>query len=481
MKTGPTLIHRETQGLEPLGAFSQPVSRNHSQIRAALLQSRGPVFADYFSRPDFDRDGTHVSWISTRPGTARRWVDLEPAERDALEPMRRRLHEGFASYLDELARNDDRKTSSNFRKILEQALLCPSLDHLYVVTREPAYLAAPGDDGSVHLTLAFWGYRAADRQAGFNPLISETRVPLPPPAAAAPAAAAAIPTAEVAAAAVAERPRRSWLGALLWALVALLLLLLFLLLLWWHQGYRLGLPEFPLSLDRFWPFSQSSGDDKPPADNEGWHLPDLGFGAGEPSDGGSKPEPRGDDSANTPRPSTPTAPNTPAAPGAPASPAAPAGGDREKPKPAPPGSAAAPAAPSSPVAPERRMVLPREMSDDLSAVEGYWNNRSDLTLGGRPVDVFFRVEPDGKSRVFVKLPNEKYCEGPLDVATQQDGITFSTLQPVTCPNGAAPPLNRVTCLRQGDGTAACSGVNLSPDGEEISKFNVELVRVDGLP
>lgn len=446
-----------TDGLAPLGAFSQPVHKSYAQIRAAVLQDLGPAFADYFARPDVDAAADRLGWHAHQPGTPRRWIDLAPDERAALEPARSRLRDGFNAYLQRLSESAENSTRSNFHKILEQALQCPSAEYLYVVEQEArqahrsanplaedaassAEVLAPKDPQFV---LAFWGFRPADRAEGFDPLAFhqpvETMVP-PPVAPASPAPVIAP---------VAAAAGFPWLR---WLLLGLLLLLLLLLLLWWLYTRQPpfswlprwgGLPAIEMTL--------------PPA------TP--------PAEEAVVPEPV------VPEPIVPpVVPEKPAPVPVPVPDAAPI---ETKPVPMLPRADITPPEVKGRPAP---MTMPDDFAKDQSFLEGTWRNRSGLRLGDKPVDIFYKVGPDGKGEMFLKLPGQDgYCSGPVTIGTDEKSLNFSQTENLTCPNGASVNRARVTCVRGADGKASCDGVNLQDNGADDSPFTVDMERVDRLP
>ncbi len=446
MRTGTMLRLQATDGLAPLGAFSQPVHKSYAQIRAAVLQDLGPGFADYFARPDVDPGADRLGWHAHQPGNPRRWVDLAPDEQAALEPARVRLRDGFNGYLQRLSESAENSTRSNFRKILEQALQCPSAEYLYVVEPEErlshrsanplADEAAGAAESAVprdpQFVLAFWGFRPADRAEGFDPLAfrEPVEVPVAPVATAAPAAL-------VAPVAAAGFP---WLR---WLLLGLLLLLLLLLLLWWLYT-------------RQPPFSWLPRWGAPPAVE--MVIPE-------------------DTVPTTPR-QIPEAvvPEPPVQPVVPEKPALPV---ETKPVPEVPRAEVAP--PEVKTAP-KALTMPEDFSKDQSFLEGTWRNRTGLRLGDKPVDVFYKVGPDGKGQMFLKLPGQDgYCTGPVTIGTDEKALKFSQSDSLSCPNGATVNRARVTCVRGADGKASCDGVNLQDNGADDSHFTVDMERVDRLP
>ena len=210
MRTGSLLCLQSAEGMEPLGAFNQPVYRSYSQLRAALLNDLGTPYADYFARPDFDADAARIGWVAHELGEPRRWIDLSPEEHARLDPVRQKLQDGFAAYRQQLDAAPENSTRGNFGKLLAQALRVPGMQYLYVLGDQPV--------------VAFWGFRTATNGAYVDPLMIATGSTTLGGG----ATAAVAETAAVASETVARRRWGWW-----WWLLALLLLLLLLTLLWW--------------------------------------------------------------------------------------------------------------------------------------------------------------------------------------------------------------------------------------------------------
>src|SRR5580692_9224898 len=73
-------------GLEAVTAFNRPVFQAYGEIVSAVRQRLGDQAAGLFARPELA--GDRISWFTDRPGEIRRWLDLAPADRAALEPAR---------------------------------------------------------------------------------------------------------------------------------------------------------------------------------------------------------------------------------------------------------------------------------------------------------------------------------------------------------------------------------------------------------
>lgn len=208
MRTGPTLTEDRPDKFEPLGAFGQPVYRNHVQLQAALRQRLGEKYANFFALPQFDSQGKTVRWISPVEGDAVRWSELSEEDQIARSLDLQVMKSEFDTYLTELrAYRDEGKEprgAKAFVAVLEQALKTPNDGHLFFVGDQPV--------------AAFWGFKETDHPP-FEILTAAPRI----------APGQARPAAAVPPLPVAETSRRfAW-----WWLLLPLLLLLLALLLWW--------------------------------------------------------------------------------------------------------------------------------------------------------------------------------------------------------------------------------------------------------
>src|SRR5271166_6478228 len=156
MRTGSPLCSQPTEGMEPLGAFNQPVYKSYGQIRAALLNELGKPFADYFARPDLDSDATRIGWFAHELGEPRRWIDMPPEEQARLDPARQRIQDGFAQYRAQLDAAPQNSPRSNFGKLLAQASCVPGPQYLYFLGDQPV--------------IAFWGFKTMGMPQGVDPL-----------------------------------------------------------------------------------------------------------------------------------------------------------------------------------------------------------------------------------------------------------------------------------------------------------------------
>jgi hypothetical protein len=149
-------------GLEAVTAFNRPVFQAHAEIVSLVRRSLGEDAAALFARPE--RSGDEIAWFTGEPGEVRRWLDLSPAERARLAPLRATL-DGQLSGLAAGLGGGINTRDGNLAHVLEAALVAPGPEHLYLVGGRPV--------------LAFWGFRRAG-QSGVPPLRSA--VPEPPAA-----------------------------------------------------------------------------------------------------------------------------------------------------------------------------------------------------------------------------------------------------------------------------------------------------------
>ncbi|MEI6559920.1 MAG: SrfA family protein [Rhodospirillaceae bacterium] len=488
MRTGSTLLIQPPDGLEPLGAFNQPVYKHHSQIRAALSSRLGPDFANVFARPDIDPAGQQIGWIAAVPGEPRRWIDLPPAEQARLEPVKQAFHARLAAYQQELSEADEASPNFNFSRVLGQALRVPGPEYLYFVDDKPV--------------MAFWGFKRVGIADGIEPLL------LPPQ----PIRLQAPPAAEAALKAAAALRPRPWCRRWWWLL--LLLLLLLLLALWWWLMPALG-PR-PLVLAPWLPGAPESL--APPPDSRGPLLPDrpaaqlpetvvpgrpgVAIGPGGVVEGGRVvvgpggalvpgPElpvpavpPGGADSPAL-QPGTP--PVTPLSPGAdPATPehapvrpdaAPPTAADPTVPPGArppglippgtlPPGTlppGALPPADRGPP-PGKPLALPDNARPGPAGfMEGQWHSRSGLRDSqNRPLEQSYEFDKSGQGQVVIRGQNGRECRAKVEAITGPDGkLVITEGKTLICNDGSTMAGATTTCAKGADGKVACQGTNSS--------------------
>lgn len=154
----------ELGGLEAVTAFNAPVFQSHAEITATVRQCLGVDAAALFAKPVVL--GGEVAWTTDLAGQIRGWDELSPAERDALDPMRRELGGSLTELVDSLRRRGVNTRSGNMSHLLETALVVPGARDLHMVGDRPV--------------LTFWGFRRAGER-GLDPLGTEPLIRLPPP------------------------------------------------------------------------------------------------------------------------------------------------------------------------------------------------------------------------------------------------------------------------------------------------------------
>ena len=437
MHTGALLCERSIAGLEPLGAFNQPVHRIFAQIRVALLNELGPACADYFSRPDVKRDGSLIGWFAQLPGEPRRWVDLTPEEQADLDPARQDVRRQLDEYVARLAATPDNSSSSNFGKVLAQAMHVPSPDCLYFMNRQPV--------------VAFWGFKNAGVPVGIEPLrlpVQRIAMSGPMPVANELPRVGAPPTVLL---------RRRW-GR--WLLGALLLTMLLGAAWWWlHRGEPVHVPGTPLPTA-----GRTALLREPPADRVGTMVgPSGGASVAVPSGVGVAPglsKASVGDQKNRPAPSGNVPPPNGAAADA-----------------TPPEAPQLPTLPAQEGAPDtgKALVIPPGAKPGAAGfMEGIWRSRSGLQLNGRPAEEYYRFDHNGTGDVTVRNGAAgTHCHGTANAQVGHDGrLTIKEPAVLQCSDGSVLP-GAVTECSSGVGETVCGGTNQS-DG---SRFNVRMVGV----
>ena len=477
MRTGTLLCSQTTQGLEPLGAFNQPVFRSYGQIRAALLNELGPGFADYFARPDSDTNGTRIGWLAHDQGEPRRWVDLPAAEQTRLQPVLQRTLDGFGRYRAQLDSAPLNSPRNNFGKLLAQASYVPGPEYLYFMGDQPV--------------TAFWGFKTTKMPEGVDPLRLV-------PGATVLGEAPRVVTHE-AVQTVVVKPRRRWW---LWLLGLLLLLLLALLLAvwsWWtNQRTQLegllqlksqlltpGLPIRPDDLRN----SVTHQPEGAPLDRSGVSIP-SGQVAGRsdvttdhlPADTSAVP-----DQNHTVPPVVGPAPDVPTAkpPPEPLPNKAVPDAKVPPPQPAVPGDnrtipAGLPALPPIGGGTERGAPLSvpaNPPSGPAGFLQGTWRSRSGLLLNGKPAEEFYRFNENGQGDVTLRTRDgATQCSGPAQASVGQDHrLSLKEAPLLQCSDGTSVA-GAVTECGPGTDRAVCEGTNAS-DG---SHFGVQIEGVKKL-
>lgn len=116
------------------------VSESYAQIDAMARKSLSDEHALLFAEPVHERSGDYTDWYSPRHGKPVRLTDL-PEEEQALQKRR------IASLAADLKRHADALMAEESQakkirgNILSLALLCPSLEHVYIIDGHPVLTA----------------------------------------------------------------------------------------------------------------------------------------------------------------------------------------------------------------------------------------------------------------------------------------------------------------------------------------------------
>ena len=492
MRTGSTLLIRPLEGMEPLGAFNQPVFKHYSQICAALTGRLGSDYANIFARPDIDLNGNQVSWIAPIPGEPRRWIDLPPAEQARLDPIKRKIHGDLTAYQRELAINDGNSANFTFSRVLGQALRVPGPEYLYFVDDKPV--------------ITFWGFKYVGLQDSIDPLLlAPTVVHLSEaPTTTAARAASATPPPLGPSRAAPLRWRWWWLP------LALALLLLLLLLSWWW--FRLPEPVHPVgpvtqttaTPENAPPDQQTPTSDQPavplaaPKDavvtepdhtvNGGgggvagggrvWVAPGVG-GTASPSVA-SNPDVPGVDSGVNGGGSVGTKPTLPdLAPGVPVRPGLPP--TAMAPPSQAPGLHSAqdqtqtqqPQQQSRPQLPGKPLAIPPDAKPGPARfMEGQWHSRTGLRDSeGRSLEQSYQFDRNGQGQVMIRGQDGRECRAGAQAVIGADGrLVIREDLVIKCNDGSQIAGATTTCSRGSDGRISCVGSNESNN----SHFNVKM-------
>ncbi|WP_211098392.1 SrfA family protein [Azospirillum sp. B506] len=461
MRPGALLVTDTVDRYQPLGAFGQPVYLSYVQLKAAVRQKLGVRCANYFSRPDRDPQGRAIRWLSDVPGTAVRWRDLPHDRQVAVAMDLYEMRSAFQKYLGDLRGQPGApREAAAFASLLENALLVPDDEHLYLVDDQPM--------------VSFWGFRHGEG-AGFDALTVGPAAPAPAPAT--PAAPAAVATAATVPAAA--LPGIAWWKWLLGLLALLLLLgaLLFALRGWWPFG--LSLPGLSLP-----------GIESPvaPGTGPGVTLPD----ARRPDAAVEVPTPNPGPGTAVPALPAPAVP-TPAVPAVPdrvptpapvppvpsAEPPAtqlpppvpppaklepkqePKPEAKQEPKPVPvPDSALRPPVPGA--EPPTLSIPPdADRSGSVAFLEGWWRSRNGLVnkQDKAPLQQLYRFDDKGKGEVVLRRADGSECRAPAQAVLGPNGLDVTELSDPVCADGTKFGRSRTSCHRDKSGLTQCFGIN----------------------
>ena len=480
-RTGPELAEEALDRYQPLGAFGQPVYRNHMQMAAALGQRLGERHANFFAVPQLDAQGKRVSWLSPVEGEVRRWSDMTEAEQAERALDLQVMKSEFDAYLEELRhyeqQGQDPRGARAFVAVMEQALRTPNDGHLYFVGDQPVS--------------TFWGFRE-EESAPFETLTAAPRM-----------AAAAAPVA-TAGGAVAARRFAWW-----WLLIPLLLLLA--LLLWWFWPEDLpivdesnGGPavEEPVAVEDEEPAVVDDAErpalierDGVVVDRDGVVVAPDADGAVVPPDGdltegvaideeqpvtddgtatdGVEPDAGENDGAETPETPTPDdqpadgeAPETPEAPEAPEVPETP-----EQPQDGAGDEGETPEAPTDPGAPP---AIPEGASDGAAGfMQGQWSSDSGLvdSQTKQKLTQEYNFDESGKGEAVIRRADGVTCRAPAEATVRDGDLRVEEKANLTCSDGSSFKRSTTVCTKSPTGKAECIGTDA--DG---NRFKVDLNR-----
>jgi hypothetical protein len=217
MAAGPLLVSEPLQRYRALGMAGDPVWRAAAQLRTAIAQRLSPRHADLLAIPEADPTGRRIDWYAPFEGEVRRFGDLAPEERAAIQGEVEQLHGDIARLAESMDEPARSSAERNFARLLRHALTAPGEDTLYVVDGKPV--------------MSFWGFSA---DAALPGVFLKSAPPMVRPAAPVGRAVPEAVLASAPAAAMVTGTRSVWWQ---WLLLALLLLLLLAALAWLVRPY----------------------------------------------------------------------------------------------------------------------------------------------------------------------------------------------------------------------------------------------------
>ncbi len=482
MAAGPLLVSEPLQRYRALGMAGDPVWRAAAQLRTAIAARLSRQHADLLAIPEVDPTGQRIDWYAPIEGEARRFADLDDAERARVLDEVQRLHGDIASLAQAMEASDRSGAERNFARLLRQALTAPGEDTLYVVDGWPV--------------MTFWGFSADAALPGVF-------LASPPVAPGVAARARTVPEAVlVSAPAVAAAGTRSvWWQ---WLLLAVLLLLLLALLAWLVRPY---LPHLEPSLeaearDRALSLAvrqplelQHTRAATLQQENEDLRLElarltdELSRRGGDCAAGiivpggvvvGGTPIERG------PAPDTPGSPDANVAD---KDMGKDAGQDKGKDQgKGPDDKSADKGNPKGPDAQDKNdkeknakdepkpMVVPPEakQKQDLAFLKGDWRSRTGLATatGERNLRPSYTLDDKGKGKVSFVQKNGTTCEAPAQARWDGAKLVIEEKANPKCADGRTYARNVVNCEVGSDGVAKCTG---SQPGDKRT-YNVQIGR-----
>ena len=463
--TGPLLARDKIDRYRPLGAFGRPAYESYVQLRAMLLAKRGPKFANYFAKPNYEAQTRDLRWTAEVPGTARGWHEMAPEEQAQHALELEVVRSGLKSFAQELRAQTSRDAggSQAFASLLEQALKVPAQgDFLYFIDEQPV--------------IAFWGF---ETQTGGSIEPGAVAPAYAPAAARAPAAGLATPVAATTAATVATAAgtavlvrKRPWWWLLLWILFGLLLLLALLWLLRSCTEHAPIGPDVPFADKGGVPPGTTPGDTSVPGQPDTTVTPgdtgtpgtvtqgpdgrplvpgdggqtgvDVGRNTNPdaPPDGTGQPPVDGRDVARTDPPQIDTPPDADKQPKGdkPQGPDTLAKKDAGRPLDIPPPDTKSP--------------------PGVGFLEGRWkaDELADRATG-QPLDLSFNFDKQGKGEVTLRRADGSTCKGAVSGTMNGGKLSIEGNQAIPCSNGGAYAPPKIECTKAAGGKTQCFGVN----------------------
>lgn len=480
MAAGPLLVSEPLQRYRALGMAGDPVWRAAAQLRTAIAARLSRRHADLLAIPEVDPTGQRIDWYAPIEGEARKFGDLDEAERGRVLDEVQRLHGDIAGLAQSMEAPERSGAERNFARLLRHALTAPGEDTLHVVDGRPV--------------MTFWGFTA---DAALPGMFLASAPATPPPA----VRPQRVPEAVLASApAVAAAGTRSvWWQ---WLLLGVLLLLLLALLAWLVRPYlprlepyleaeardralslavrqplelqqtrvatlqhenedlRLELARLTDELSRRGgdcaagivvpggvvaggaPIERGAASDMPGGPDVNVANKDMGKEAGK--DQGKGPVDKTVDKGNAKGPDAQDKP-----------------GDKDK-----------NAAKDEP----KPMVVPPEakQKQDLAFLKGDWRSRTGLATatGERDLRPSYTLDDKGKGKVSFVQKNGTTCEAPAEARWDGTKLVIEEKANPKCADGHTYARNIVNCEVGADGTAQCSG---SQPGDKRS-YRVQIGR-----
>ena len=470
--TGALLARDNVDRYRPLGAFGRPAYESYVQLRAMLLAKRGPKFANYFAKPNYDAATRELRWTAEVTGAARGWHEMTPEEQAQRALDLELVRSGLTSFAQELRAQSSRDPggSQAFASLLEQALKVPAQgEFLHFVGDQPV--------------IAFWGFETQTGGSVEAAAVAPAYAPRAMSGAATTPLAATTPavagTSAGVATAVADRKRRPWWWWLLWALLAFLLLWALLFL---ARGCSERVPVAGTDVPRTDkdPLTPGTAPDdtsrlpgqpgytgpSQPGGPDGV-LTDRGGGTLVPGDTAERGAEAGRDAPPDVRPDDRSGQGPGDTPGTDAQRDA----DKQQPSTDPPIARDDPAKKDA----SRPLDLPSDTkgspdskgapgskgSPGMGFLAGRWRAGEGLAdrATGQPLDLSFNFDKSGKGEVTLRRADGSTCKGAVAGTMSGGKLSIEGSQSVPCSNGGAYAPPKIECTKAGGGQTQCYGVN----------------------